>query len=98
MISRMTTLLSETPRIALAMAPGIPVKVMTHAMMLEAPTRNIMVPDILALSTRITYNSFRSMVRYIKRDKTRLYATAIPAASVAVKIPVQILKPGILLQ
>src|SRR5699024_6569556 len=48
--------LSEIPNIVFASAFGIPVNDITHAKILEAPIKNIIIADSFALSTNTLYN------------------------------------------
>ena len=51
-ISKITYLLLLIPSITPDIAAGIPVKAITHDIMLDTPIRNIIIPVISALSTR----------------------------------------------
>ena len=63
MISRITYLLLVRLSRAAATASGICRKAMTQPRMLETPTRNTTMPDILAESTMIFHRLFRLMER-----------------------------------
>ena len=63
MISRMTYLLLVRLSRAAATASGICRKAMTQPRMLDTPTRNTTMPDILAESTMICHRLFRLMER-----------------------------------